>query len=206
MKENTKAPRYWPLCPREPPRKGPVTRKCFHLMSSSWIVQSPLCFVLFWLQLQSVVIPCYSYMHILLINFAGVRVNNTRPWSHWMEPFYNTVFQKKYLTWNIVVLTKWQMTIWSAFSWMKVVDFRIRFHWNVFLGIDNTSTLVQIIACRRIHSKLTLLLRSQVSDTDLTLNSKRNFLPCLYRRDMWCLSWIFGHKWPRYDGIITMRP
>ena len=41
IKENTKAPRQWPLCeeihrcPVNSPHKGPVTRKCFHLMTSS---------------------------------------------------------------------------------------------------------------------------------------------------------------------------
>ena len=43
IKENTKAPSHWPLCGEFtgdrwiPRKKGPVTRKCFHLMTSSWI-------------------------------------------------------------------------------------------------------------------------------------------------------------------------
>ena len=35
IKENIKAPRPWPLWPVNSPHKGPVTRKCFHLMTSS---------------------------------------------------------------------------------------------------------------------------------------------------------------------------
>ena len=41
IKENLKAPRQWPLWGNPPvtcgsPHTGPVTRKCFHLMLSSW--------------------------------------------------------------------------------------------------------------------------------------------------------------------------
>ena len=36
IKENIKAPRHWPLWGKFTGDKGPVTRKCFHLMTSSW--------------------------------------------------------------------------------------------------------------------------------------------------------------------------
>ena len=37
IKENIKAPRHWALCgPVNSPHKWPVTRKYFHLMTSSW--------------------------------------------------------------------------------------------------------------------------------------------------------------------------
>ena len=28
-------------------------------------------------------------------------------------------------------------TFWNVFSWMKMYEFRLRFHWNVFIGSDN---------------------------------------------------------------------
>ena len=48
-----------------------------------------------------------------------------------------------------------QTTFWNAFSWMKMYEFCIRFHWIVFPRIQLTSipTLVQIIAWRRPGDK-----------------------------------------------------
>ena len=52
---------------------------------------------------------------------------------------------------HIEVETKWppffQMTSSNAFSWMKMFEFRLRFHWNLFLKfqIYNTPALDQIM-------------------------------------------------------------
>ena len=32
--------------------------------------------------------------------------------------------------------TKWQMTYLNVFSWMKIVVFRLKFHWHLFLRIQ----------------------------------------------------------------------
>ena len=42
IKENVKALRHWPLCgwPVNSLHKGPVTRKCFHLMTSSCLIET----------------------------------------------------------------------------------------------------------------------------------------------------------------------
>ena len=44
-----------------------------------------------------------------------------------------------------------QTTFSSPFSWMKMLEFRFQFHWDLFLGgvIDNNSALVQVMAWRR---------------------------------------------------------
>ena len=47
--------------------------------------------------------------------------------------------------WQIQCLTHWgrdrmaaifQMTCWSGFLWMKMHEFRLRFHWSLFLGVQ----------------------------------------------------------------------
>ena len=43
-------------------------------------------------------------------------------------------------------------TLSNAFSWMKLYEFRLRFHWNLFLGFQLTA-LVQIMAWRRSGDK-----------------------------------------------------
>ena len=30
-----------------------------------------------------------------------------------------------------------QMTFWSAFSWMKMFEFWLKFHWSSSIGLDN---------------------------------------------------------------------
>ena len=62
IKENTKAPRHWPLCgeftvDRWIPRtKGQQRRKCFHLMTSSWHTHSPALLIIQSIN-QSISIP-----------------------------------------------------------------------------------------------------------------------------------------------------
>ena len=72
IKENIKAPRDWPLCgeftgPGEfPTHKGPVTRKCFHLMTSSCLMTYArgcvvLCFVYFGYQILCALYTFYNF-------------------------------------------------------------------------------------------------------------------------------------------------
>ena len=63
------------------------------------------------------------------------------------------------------ILTHWgrdkmdavsQTTLSKAFSWMKMLEFRLRFHWSLFLykgPINNSPALVQIMAWRRSGDK-----------------------------------------------------
>ena len=48
-----------------------------------------------------------------------------------------------------------QTTHSNAFSWMKMLEFRLRFHWSLFLRvqINNNPALVQIMAWRRPGDK-----------------------------------------------------
>ena len=69
------------------------------------------------------------------------------------------------LQWSgTVLLTHWgrdkmavifQTTFSNAFPWMKMNDFRLRFHWSLFPKgrINNIPSLVQIMACRRPGDK-----------------------------------------------------
>ena len=49
----------------------------------------------------------------------------------------------------------WQTTFSNAFSWMKMIDFRFKFHWIFFsrTPIANTPALVQVMAWRRKSDK-----------------------------------------------------
>ena len=55
---------------------------------------------------------------------------------------YATIDAKK--GWDVWSLTHWgrdkmdaisQTTFWRAFSWMKMYEFRLKFHWNLFLRV-----------------------------------------------------------------------
>ena len=47
-----------------------------------------------------------------------------------------------------------QTTIWNAFSWMKIYEFRLIFHWSLFLRVEvSVPALVQIMAWRRPGDK-----------------------------------------------------
>ena len=60
--------------------------------------------------------------------------------THWGRNNRATIFQK---------------TFWNEFSWMKMCEFRLKFHWSLFLGapINNIPALVQIMAWRREGDK-----------------------------------------------------
>ena len=61
------------------------------------------------------------------------------------------------------ILTRWgqdkmaaifQTTFSNAFSWMKIYQYRLKFHWRLSLGpINNIPALVQIMAWRRAGDK-----------------------------------------------------
>ena len=68
-----------------------------------------------------------------------------------------------YMNWS-GVFTHWgrdkiatisQTTVSNVFSWMKMYEFRLKFHWSLFLGgpINNIPALVQIMAWRRPDGK-----------------------------------------------------
>ena len=44
-----------------------------------------------------------------------------------------------------------QTTFSNGFSWMKIYEFRLTFHWSLFLGVQ--LTIFQVMACRRPGDK-----------------------------------------------------
>ena len=60
--------------------------------------------------------------------------------THWGRDIMDAIFQT---------------TFSNGFSWMKIYEFRLRFHWSLFLGVqfNNIPALVQIMAWRRPGDK-----------------------------------------------------
>ena len=57
-------------------------------------------------------------MHISKDQFHNYQINSSPPWTKWL-PF-------------------WQTTFSNAFSWMKMIEFKFNFHWNLFRGAQLT--------------------------------------------------------------------
>ena len=60
------------------------------------------------------------------IIFSGLnwsKTSRSRDLTHWGRDKMAAIFQT---------------TIWNAFSWMKMYEFRLRFHWNLFPGVQLT--------------------------------------------------------------------
>ena len=72
--------------------KGQLRGKCFHLMTSSWIVVET------WKE------TCLTL-------------------THWGRDKMDVISQT---------------TLWSAFSWMKMFEFRLKFHWRLFVRVQLT--------------------------------------------------------------------
>ena len=119
IKENIKAPRHWPLCgeftgDRWIPRtNGQLRGKYFHLMTSSCKVAH------------------HSHLSDLPIHDIPQKVSC---------PFYGGI--------ATVLLTHWgrdkmaaifQTTFSNAYSRMKMYEFRLKFHWNLFLRVQFTT-------------------------------------------------------------------
>ena len=107
-----------------------------------------------------------------------------------------------------------QTTFQREFPWMKSYEFRLEFHWSLFLGgpINNIPALVQIMTwCRSGHKPLSepmmvrLLMHIcitwpqwditwewQADDTDQTVNSWRQPIPHLY---VWAMFVFFVWVW-----------
>ena len=121
IKENIKAPRHRPLCgeftgDRWIPRtNGQQRGKCFHLMTSSWYQRfGPIYFSSDW----------YGNGQV------GVRIIATAPSGWW----------KTILThWGPNKMAAILQTIFSsACSWRKIYEFRLKFHWKLFLRFEFT--------------------------------------------------------------------
>ena len=84
-----------------------------------------------------------------------------------LEEEYSSLFGQYHACWSSASLTHWgrdkmaavsQTTLSNAFSWMKMLEFELRFHWSLFLRVQlqqcsNIPALVQIMAWRRLGDK-----------------------------------------------------
>ena len=118
----------------------------------------------------------WDLSHPTLNNYPWVIMDSfisNQPGIHedgWINPLLNPLATEQYwvntlkmyfenvnLGYNAVELTHppwtrwpsfWQTTFSNAFSWMKLIEFRFKFHWNLFPGvlIDNKPAFVQVMA------------------------------------------------------------
>ena len=71
--------------------------------------------------------PCYLGLNV----HKDIR----RMYSFWTNMFVNLLkLNYPQTRWQ----TFWQMTFSNAFSWMKILEFRFKFHWNLFLRVKST--------------------------------------------------------------------
>ena len=142
--KNTKAPRHWPLWgeftgDRWIPRtKGQWHGKCFHLMTSSWsnvVAQDKWAFTTGENKIV-IAIPC----QINGMWFDGTVSNVMHLLSNWDIYGWDHVGQLVPALLN--PLTHWgrdkldaifYTTFSNGFSWMKMCEFRLEFHWSLFL-------------------------------------------------------------------------
>ena len=107
----------------------------------------------------------------------------------------------------------WQTTFSSTFPLMKMLGFRLIFHWSLFLTVDNKSGLVQVRAWRFLMEdwKLPTLQwshneRDGVSTVCLTVSSDAN--QGQYQSSA-SLVFVRGiHRWPvnsPHKGPITRK-
>ena len=99
--------------------KGQLRGKCFHLMTSSWSPQQVTSIT--WANIGHDV---WHYMvplgHNELKIFLRICLNGQKPLTHWGRDKMAAISQ----------------TMCSnAFSWMEIYEFRLKFHWNLFLRV-----------------------------------------------------------------------
>ena len=95
-------------------------------------------------------------LHILLFDHPGYRNHHPEPCDQqtgsardWPHCRGKNAFQL--INRNKMAAIA-QTTFSNKFSWMKMYQFRLRFHWNLFLRFEST-ILVQIMAWRRPGDK-----------------------------------------------------
>ena len=96
---------------------------------------------------------CHDVDKISVPGYTRNCQNDNLQYSHWKQFFNMTILlmqcsfltpATKYIEWE---LTHWgrdkmdaisQTTLSNAFSWIKMCEFRFRFHWSLFLGFELT--------------------------------------------------------------------
>ena len=98
-------------------------------MASPWVDQNPVTIVPMSIgKTHDGPVPVYKYSVMCQTN----------------SPLHTPRWDDSKLSHNLVInpLTKsptfWQTTFWNAFSWLKMIEFRFKFHWNLFPGVQLT--------------------------------------------------------------------
>ena len=151
IKGNIKAPRYRHLWGettgdrRFPPHKGPVTRKCFHLMTSLCIW---LCRVLSntnkLAELYTnpwVTWTCLRPVTIILNIDITIPFTGVLGWCSWLASEAG----------GMVAILQTTFTV-ESFSSIKIVVFWFEFHWNLFQRIPLTKISLNFIPEVRINN------------------------------------------------------
>ena len=98
-----------------------------------------------WHTIQCFCIKITAVRYIGSNHISMPTLTHLPPWKKW-QPF-------------------WQTTFSNAFLWMKMIEFKFKFHWNVS-PIDNKATLVQVMAwCRTGDKPLPEAMLIQFIDT-----------------------------------------
>ena len=87
----------------------------------------------------------YHWKHCSIVLYIGHWVRKISRIPPAMNVFLR--YQREVYSSKCIILTHWgrnkmdvisQTTFWSAFSWMKMFEFRITFHWSLFLRVQLT--------------------------------------------------------------------
>ena len=83
----------------------------------------------------------------LMIICYLAKISQKRYILHWFQ-YRNSYFKHPSVSENGMLLTHWgrdkmaaisQTTLSNAFSWMKMLEFRLKFHWSLFLRVQLTT-------------------------------------------------------------------
>ena len=101
--------------------------KCFHLMTSSWCVKSVypftpqvITFLVMSILSALIAVPAFS---MAAVSLGLIHHPVRKPLTHWGRDKMAAISQT---------------TLSNAFSWMKMLKFRLNFHWNLLLRVQLT--------------------------------------------------------------------
>ena len=90
-----------------------------------------------WSQIQGLLSKMYKSMFSFVTSDTSVSCMFWDGALFLPDWFWCTLLHLTYWSWHKMA-ANYLMTISSAFSWMKMYEFHLRFHWNLFLMFDLT--------------------------------------------------------------------
>ena len=163
--QRKQAPRHWSLWGEFtgdrwiPLTKGQSLGKCFHLMTSSWTTRAVILTTfpfLWYVYLFYALLSWSCISNSLFCQYDHCPVISGWCWLGWKlldMMRYHFTWCPRYLkhydgiTWTHSALTHWgrdkmdaiSQTIFSnAFCWMKMLEYRLKFNWSLFLRVQLT--------------------------------------------------------------------